>query len=112
MKLEAWLGVWRAARAHDISRIALTMGPTAGTSSTAGLGAHGCITPPVCIILCLFRSPISFYDDHLTITPIVADTHRIIVIFYALVELAKQKAFDVVQDVIILSTTVTTPTKT
>ncbi|KAI0094238.1 hypothetical protein BDY19DRAFT_10660 [Irpex rosettiformis] len=34
------------------------------------------------------------------------------VIFYALLELAKQKAFGIVQDVIILGTTVTAPTKT
>ncbi|THH27236.1 hypothetical protein EUX98_g6953 [Antrodiella citrinella] len=34
------------------------------------------------------------------------------VIFYALVELAKQKAYGIVQDVIILGTTVTAPTRT
>ncbi|GJE97826.1 DUF726-domain-containing protein [Phanerochaete sordida] len=34
------------------------------------------------------------------------------VIFYALVELAKQKAFGIVQDVFVLGTTVTAPTKT
>lgn len=34
------------------------------------------------------------------------------VIFYALLELAKQKAFGIVQDVFVLGTTVTAPTKT